>query len=58
MVTSGPDGASLELTLTHKGLLAGLVGLLTSGLTRRNVALEAAGLKARGEKLSGGDAAR
>ncbi len=46
-----PEGSGSKVTLTidQSGLLSPLVGLMYGGLTRRYVAMEARGLKARSE---------
>ena len=50
-------GVSVVLEIQQSGALAWLVGLLTSGLTRRYVEMEAAGLKQRCERGASGTAA-
>lgn len=44
-----PNGSRATLSVEQKGLLGGLMGRLTKGITNRYIALEAAGLKARSE---------
>jgi uncharacterized membrane protein len=45
-----PDGTTrIRLSVEQRGPLAGLVGALTNGRTRRFIAMEAAGLKAASE---------
>lgn len=43
------NGTRAVLTLELKGMVGGLWGRLTRGITERYIAFEAAGLKARGE---------
>ncbi|MEW2521393.1 SRPBCC family protein [Actinacidiphila alni] len=45
------DGADTRMTLVvhQRGALAGLVGLVAGGMTRRYIGMEAAGLKERSE---------
>jgi len=46
VLTPGPgDGVTLTLSIENTGLLAWLVDLLSAGLTRRYVNMEAAGMK-------------
>jgi hypothetical protein len=45
-----PTGVHLMLELTFEGLLAPLMAWLTGDLTRRYIAMEAAGLKAEAER--------
>lgn len=47
---NGGGGTTVTLSIAQTGLLAPLVGLLTSSLTRRYVAMEARGLKRRCEE--------
>ncbi|MGW0433097.1 SRPBCC family protein [Micromonospora sp. NPDC003197] len=49
IVPVAPNRVRAELTIEHSGLLAPLVGWLTSSLTRRYLHLEAEGLKHRCE---------
>ncbi len=49
LLTPVDDGTRLTLTLDQRGWLAGPVGLLTGGRTRRYVNTEAEGLKRRCE---------
>ena len=44
-----PTGSRATLSLTMHGLLGGLFGWLTKGITQRYIGYEAAGLKARSE---------
>lgn len=48
-----PAGSAITLTLHQGGIFGGLVGLLTAGLTKRYLAMEARGLKARAESMTG-----
>lgn len=43
-------GSRATLSLTHEGLVGRLIARLTAGITRRYIALEAQGLKARAEQ--------
>jgi uncharacterized membrane protein len=46
----GVDGGSrVTLSLDYQGVLGGVLGALTQGITQRYIALEASGLKARSE---------
>jgi uncharacterized membrane protein len=46
VLTPGPGNAvTVSLSIARTGLLAGLLGVLTAGITRKYVDLEAAGLK-------------
>ena len=49
LVEPSGDGARATARLDQEGLLGGLVGRLSKGLTERYLAMEAAGLKARSE---------
>jgi carbon monoxide dehydrogenase subunit G len=49
LVEPSGDGARAVARLDQEGLLGGLVGRLSKGLTERYLAMEAAGLKARSE---------
>lgn len=49
-VTATEDGSSMVLTVRQRGLLAGLVKLLTGARTKRYVQMEAEGLKACSEQ--------
>jgi uncharacterized membrane protein len=46
------DGTRVTLSIEQRGPLAWLVALLAGGVTRRYVAMEAAGLKARAEAIA------
>ena len=48
-VTRTADGSRVTLSIDQGGVLGRLVGRLYGGLTRRYVAMEAAGLKQRSE---------
>jgi carbon monoxide dehydrogenase subunit G len=50
LVEPSGDGARATARLDQEGLLGGMVGRLTKGLTERYLAMEAAGLKARSEQ--------
>lgn len=47
------DGSRVTLSVTHSGLFAVLLGWWLGPLTRRYIAMEAQGLKARSEKHNG-----
>ena len=49
LTPQGPGATLVEQEIEHSGPLAGIVGRLTAGRTRRYLALEAAGLKERCE---------
>jgi uncharacterized protein YndB with AHSA1/START domain len=49
LTTDHQGGVTVSLGVEQRGLLAGLVGLLTGGMTRRYVQMEAEGLKRRCE---------
>lgn len=53
IVPIAPNRVRVELAIAHSGLLAPLVGWLTSSLTRRYLHLEAEGLKRRCESRVG-----
>jgi uncharacterized membrane protein len=53
LATAPSGGTEVTLTLGSNGLLAPLVSLLTSALTRRNMDAELRGLKARSEDHHG-----
>ena len=44
-----PNGSRATLGLSYEGIFGGLLARLTRGITRRYIAMEAAGLKARAE---------
>ena len=44
-----PTGSRATLALSYAGLFGGLLARLTEGITKRYIAMEAAGLKARAE---------
>jgi hypothetical protein len=44
-----PTGVKVTLAIEHRGIAASLVAALTSGLTRRYITLESAGLKSASE---------
>lgn len=48
-VTPVGDGSRVTLSLTLEGMLSGVMGRLTGGLTQRYIEHEAAGLKQRSE---------
>lgn len=48
-IDAAVGGSRVTLSLDFEGMLGGLLGALTRGITERYVALEAAGLKARSE---------
>ena len=49
VVEPTPTGSRVTLSITIEGVLGGLLGSLTKGITERYIALEAKGLKARSE---------
>lgn len=49
LINAVDGGSRVSLSLDYQGLLGGVLGALTRGVTERYVALEAAGLKARSE---------
>jgi carbon monoxide dehydrogenase subunit G len=51
-IEASADGSRITLRVHFGGLLASVVGVLASGLTRTYLGLEAAGLKARCEKAN------
>ncbi|MBI5169888.1 MAG: SRPBCC family protein [Candidatus Eisenbacteria bacterium] len=48
-VTPSARGCEVEMIVRYEGLLGPLVGMLAAALTRRYMAMEAAGLRARAE---------
>jgi len=48
-VEATPTGSKVTLSLDLQGLLGGLFGRLTKGITERYLKMEATGLKARSE---------
>lgn len=52
VIQAAPAGCAVELIVRYEGLLGGLVGLLAGGLTRRYMAMEASGLRARSEEIA------
>lgn len=46
------QGCEVELLVRYEGPLGGLVGLLAGALTRRYMAMEASGLRARSEEVA------
>jgi len=49
VVEPTPTGSRATLSITIEGLLGGVLGWLTAGITARYIAFEAKGLKARSE---------
>lgn len=52
LAASGPDRTTVRQRIDQRGPIGVVVGVLTRRLTRRYLALEAAGLKARSEQLA------
>jgi uncharacterized protein YndB with AHSA1/START domain len=52
LTPQGPGETVVEQEIEQRGLLGPVVGRLTAGLTRRYLALEGAGLKARCESVA------
>lgn len=49
VIEPGPGGCRATLSLDYRGLLGGLLGWITKGITERYLAFEAEGLKRRSE---------